>query len=407
MTFSFLDLHHSYRKASQKHKKKASVSRFWFYLERELLTLCKEIEDERYFPKPKKEFLVKEPKPRKIFESHFRDRVIHHAVYRKLNPKFERRSLPKSFACRKGFGNLKALKGVEKTFQRLSESSGNIWILKLDIKKYFDSICHKKLLELIKRDIQEGDPLIWVIERIIKSHEVTPRKGLPIGNLTSQIFANLYLNELDHYVVHHLRFPHFFRFMDDFIIISTNKTSLENLLIKIHQFCFEKLDLVVHPNKIKLVPMNHSFEFLGFQINSFKRSIKTANIVRIKRRLKKFSKHIEKNLISSKKIHESLTSWLGYARHGHVEKQLKQIYDGTHSLHPKLRAICYSAFWPHVTEPIHVQEQKQLNEKTFHNVGYRSPLDREIIESKCEFFQALQWLPEDCVNESLLIQWPK
>lgn len=204
MEFLFPRLHQAYLKAREGHLKRPSVIRFHFYLERELLNLESEIAKRSYRPRRRKEFWVHDPKQRKIFESHFRDRVVHHSICNVLNPKFERRSLPVSYACRKGFGNLKALNKFRKEIQRMEDSGRNPWVLKIDIRKYFDSVPHEKLLRLITRDAKT-DEMNWICERVVKSHLDHTGKGLPIGNLISQVFANLYLNELDHFIVHKLR----------------------------------------------------------------------------------------------------------------------------------------------------------------------------------------------------------
>ena len=365
------------------------IQRFSFYKERELVKLSKEIYEKTYRPRPKRPFIVFEPKQRKIFESHFRDRVVHHAICFLLNPYFERRSLPKSYACRKGYGNLKALDQLRKAIQRMNDRGENAWVLKIDIKKYFDSIPHQKMLKLIQRDCT--DPLtMWMVQRVIDSYHASPDRGLPIGNLTSQVFANLYLNELDWLVVQHSGFKNLFRFMDDLVILDVSKDRLEDLLKKIQDYCHSELGLTVHPDKIRLVPTQKSFEFLGFKITGTRRTIKPTNVARIKRRLRKLSKALKLKSQSPEKIHQRIQSWWGYACHGQIQRQLRDLTNWLQEFDPDLALICQQVFWPPAKERKLAPAQTQPAEKTAHSVLYQSLLDREIAESECEFFQALR-----------------
>lgn len=386
---SFLHLNQSFKEASKGHMTCRPIQRFLFYKERELVSLSREINFKKYRPRPKKPFIVFEPKQRKIFESHFRDRVVHHAVCFLLTPDFERRSLPKSYACRKGYGNLKALNHLRKAIQRFNDRGEEAWVLKIDIKKYFDSVPHEKLLNLIKKDCQ--DPLtMWVTKQVIDSYHATPQRGLPIGNLTSQVFANLYLGELDWRIVQQWGFKNLFRFMDDLVILDASKERLEALLEKINACCQSELELTVHPDKIRLVPAQKGFEFLGFKITGTRRTIKAPNIARIKKRLRKLSKALKLKSQSPEMIHQRIQSWWGYACHGQVQRQLRELTTWAHEFDPELAAICRNVFWPPLKEQRPALVPTLPTEKTAHTVLYRSLLDREIVESECEFFQALQ-----------------
>jgi RNA-directed DNA polymerase len=406
MVGAFSHLNQSFKEAAKGHMTCRPILRFLFYKERELVNLSREIHQKTYRPRPKRPFIVFEPKQRKIYESHFRDRVVHHAICFLLNPSFERRSLPKSYACRKGYGNLKALDQLRKAIQRFNDRGEQAWVLKIDIKKYFDSIPHPKLLKLIQRDC--NDPLtMWMVQRVVDSYHAKPDRGLPIGNLTSQVFANLYLNELDWLVVQKNGFKNLFRFMDDLVILDASKERLEALLKKIHDYCHTELGLTVHPDKIRLVPAHKSFEFLGFKITGTRRTLKPANVARIKKRLRKFSKALRFKSQSPEKIRQRIQSWLGYACHGQIQKQLRDLTKWLDEFDPDLALICRQVFWPPSEERKLAPAPTQPAEKTVHSVSYQSPLDREIVESECEFFQALQlnWKERRC--DGLQKQWPK
>lgn len=349
MISTFTHLYESYKKASQGHHTSRPIQRFSFYLERELVLLQNDLHYRTYKPRAKRPFIVFEPKQRKIFESHFRDRVVHHALCSVVNPRFERRSLPKSYACRKGYGNLIALNNLRKTLNRLEDSGKRPWLLKIDIRKYFDSIPQDKLLSLIQRDTQDSEAL-WLAEKIISSYESTPGRGLPIGNLTSQIFANLYLNELDHYIVHKQKFKHLFRFMDDLIIVDTDQQRLKVLLGKIQYFCTNELGLEVHPNKIFLCEAQKGVEFLGFHIRQSKRTIKPANMARIKKRLRKLSRLLKNKAQTPEKIRQRIASWRGYALHGQVRFQLEHLISWC-AFDPELQRICQNVFFSTFRRP--------------------------------------------------------
>jgi len=403
--FDFMHLYNSYEKASKGHGRSLQVIRFWFYLERELDLIDKDIKLKTYKPRKKKPFIIFEPKQRKIFESHFRDRVVHHALCSILNPVFEKHSLPMSYACRKGYGNLRALNNLRARINSLTEANEEVWLLKIDIRKYFDSIPHDKLINLIKRHTDNSD-LLWLSRKIITSHENSPQKGLPIGNLTSQIFANLYLNELDHFIVHKKRFKYLFRFMDDLVIVHPRKETLELLLEEIKIFCSNALELEVHPNKIVLSPAKKGIEFLGFHVTNTKRTIKPTNMARIKIRLRNFSKMLARDQITTGKIEQSLKSWMGYACHGQVRFQLKHLVTWS-AFDPQLQKLCQNVFFRPSKGRPPGPKPKRLALQNAHIVLYQSPLDREICESECEFFRALQLPQQALAHDDLQKQWPQ
>ena len=213
----------------------------------------------------------------------------------------------------------------------------------------------------------------WICERVVKSHLDHTGKGLPIGNLTSQVFANLYLNELDHFIVHKLRFKRCFRFMDDIVVLHDNPEDLKQLLEKLHIFCRSQLDLEIHPNKIFLRPIHQGIEFLGFHVNSRRRVIKPSNMARIKRRLKRLDHRLKTGKEPTKRIRRRLISWMGYATHGQVRFQLAQLTNWTKMcLSNAMAEVCQSVF----VRPSKAQSLEpmppQLDAQSVHSVSYQS-----------------------------------
>jgi retron-type reverse transcriptase len=206
-------------------------------MENELLRIREELRNKTYKPKPLRIFRIREPKVREIGASDFRDRVVHHAVCNVIEPILERGYIHHSYACRVGKGTHRAVRQAQ-IFGRK-----NRYYLKCDIKHYFASIDRDILKEIIVRKLKDPD-LIWLLNTIIdRAPSDQPEKGIPIGSLTSQHFANLYLDRLDHYIKDYLRVKSYLRYMDDFILFCDEKTDLHSLHISIRNFLHDELEL--------------------------------------------------------------------------------------------------------------------------------------------------------------------
>lgn len=235
---SFENLYHAYIKARKNKTKKDYVIKFENNLKQELKTLKEELELLTYKPKPLKRFIIKDPKTRTIHSSNFRDRVIHHALVNILEPIFDKIFIYDSYANRIGKGALKALKRFDQFKRRISENGLLIkdalnnnqvkgYCFKADIKHYFDTVDHDILLKIIKRKIKD-EKVIGLIKQILDNFTVKiENKGMPLGNLTSQFFANVYLNELDYFIKHELKAKYYIRYVDDFVTLHNNKETLE------------------------------------------------------------------------------------------------------------------------------------------------------------------------------------
>lgn len=187
-----------------------------------------------------------------------------------------------------------------------------IFCLQCDVSKYFDSINHRALLEIVKKKIA-GGKVIWLIEEILNSGEEKPDTGIPIGNLTSQLFANVYLNELDQFVKHELRVRYYLRYMDDFLILGFDKRKLHLAKEEIRSFLRDRLKLELHPKKVNVFPTGKGIDFLGYQIFGNYRLLRKSTVKRFIKRTKAYQKMLNKGLLSEEKFNNSLQSWTAYA----------------------------------------------------------------------------------------------
>jgi retron-type reverse transcriptase len=237
------------------------VARFEFHLEPELLDLQDALLNGKYQPGEFFTFEVHDPKRRKICAAPFRDRVVHHAVCGVLEPWFERRAIVDSYACRRGKGTHAAIARA----QQLARC--NRYFLKCDIKQFFASVDHGQLRDLVAK-LFKDQRLLDLLNRIIDHGppDSPPGKGLPIGNLTSQHFANLYLGELDHFLKDGLRIKAYLRYMDDFVLFAADKPTLYQWLAELRALLMSRLRLALKEPAILLAPVTEGIPFLGFRI---------------------------------------------------------------------------------------------------------------------------------------------
>jgi RNA-directed DNA polymerase len=241
---------------------KQDVIKFKATLEDELLSIHEALVNRVYRHGSYTRFVVHDPKERVIHKATVHDRVVHRIVYNHLLPFFNLRWLDCSFSCRPGFGQHRAIARVQKALiQSTNNYTKNAVILKCDIKKFFDSIDQVILYRLITKRIRD-ERLVELINKIICSFGKSGR-GLPIGNLTSQIFANIYMHELDWYIKHTLRQPFYFRYADDFLFVAKSKEEAYKILFNVINFLNKKLRLSLHPNKIIVRDARQGIDWLG------------------------------------------------------------------------------------------------------------------------------------------------
>lgn len=204
-------------------------------------------------------FTVHDPKPRRIHKATVRDRILHHAVTRVVEPLFERSFIFDSWSCRTGKGTHTAVQRLAQKLSLSERQKQGAWILKADIKKYFQNVDHDVLLKIIARQVHDEE-LMYLLEKIIRSFN----PGIPLGNLTSQLFANVYLNRFDHYVKENLEIKNYLRYCDDFVMVSNQREDLECALKKAQKFLARHLKLTVHPDKIFFRPYHLGVDWLGY-----------------------------------------------------------------------------------------------------------------------------------------------
>ena len=259
-------------------------------------------------------FKVNDPKPRDIHKASVRDRVLHRAIYRVLYPFFDKKFIYDSYSCRLDKGTHKALDRFKDFGKRASfNHTKTVWILKGDIKKCFASIDQAILFETLKKSIKDADVLI-LLRVIIKSFSSgIIYKGLPLGNLTSQLFINIYLNEFDQFVKHKLKVKYYIRYADDFVFFSQDREELEDIVPIISEFLAEKLRLTIHPKKIFIKTLSSGVDFLGWVHFPYHRVLRTSTKWRMFRRLEKSQKE------------ETVQSYLGMLGHGDARKLQEKV----------------------------------------------------------------------------------
>lgn len=282
---------------------------FEYKIEENVLDLYRELKNQTYKHGHYTDFYITDPKPRHIHKALIRDRIVHHAVFNILNPIFEKTFIYNSYSCRKKKGTHKGVEKLKMLLRKISKNNtAPCFVLKCDIRKFFKSIDHKILLQIIQRKIKDPNAI-----NLIKEIVVGFNSGLPIGNLTSQLFANIYLNELDQFIKHRLKIPFYLRYTDDFVIISNSVQEIPIQLNKIKDFLWANLKLEMHPAKISVRKYHQGTDFLGYVQFPYHRILRKKTEKRI---VNKIQKGVSK---------QSLNSYLGVLSHANSYKLSQKI----------------------------------------------------------------------------------
>jgi retron-type reverse transcriptase len=321
---SFRNLLQAALKARRGKRRRANVATFEFHLERELHQLQDELRRQTYTPGPYRTFQITEPKPRLISAAPFRDRVVHHALCRVLEPIFEPGFIFDSYGCRKGKGTHAAVARFTQFIRR------HRYVLTCDVSKYFPSIDHQILEGLIARKVKDR-AVLWLVNQIIDhSNPQEPvqewfggddlfsplerRRGLPLGNQTSQFFANVYLDPLDHFAKKTLRARCYLRYVDDFVLVSADKGWLAEARERCREF-LAGLRLRLHPRKAVIARAEDGTRLLGYRVFPEHRLLPRANVTRMKRRLLRMERAREEGRVTAAEEQGRIASWLGHAGH--------------------------------------------------------------------------------------------
>lgn len=301
-------------------KKKEDVRLFALRLMDNIFQLREDLLLQTYRHGGYESFFISDPKPRHIHKASVRDRLLHHALHRQLYPFFDRKFIADSYSCRLNKGTHRALNRFTEYARRVSRNNTkNCWVLKCDIRKFFANIDHTVLKAILSKHIADTN-ILWLLEEIISGFSLTPDKGLPLGNLTSQLLVNIYMNEFDQYMKNTLRIKYYIRYADDFVILSENKQELERLVVTIAEYLGATLKLQLHPNKVSIRTVTSGVDFLGWVHFPKHRVLRTSTKKRMMRR------------IVENPTEETFRSYMGLLQHGNTHNLRKDLTN-TYSLY--------------------------------------------------------------------------
>ncbi|OHB17429.1 MAG: hypothetical protein A2913_00495 [Parcubacteria group bacterium RIFCSPLOWO2_01_FULL_40_65] len=289
-------------------RNKKDVREFYSGLMDNILELHSDLENQTYQHGGYKAFRINDPKPRSIHKASVRDRLLHRAVYRVLYPFFDKIFISDSFSCRNDKGTHKALNRFRSFAYKVSKNNTRTcWVLKCDIRKFFENINHDILLEILNKYIPDKN-IIWLLEKIIRGFSSKPNTGLPLGNLTSQLLVNIYMNKFDQFVRHKLKVKYYIRYADDFVVLLDDKNWLEKKIEPIRNVLTKNLKLEFHPDKVFIKTLASGLDFLGWVHFPDCRILRTTTKTRMFKRIKESP------------IAETLNSYLGLLKHGNTQK---------------------------------------------------------------------------------------
>lgn len=312
---SISNLLEAWKKFSQGKRNGDEVAHFEIHLEYNIFTLHKKLVEKTYVHDPYIEFVVCDPKRRNIHKASVRDRVLHQAIFQKLYPLFDRYFIYDSYSSQENKGTHLGIERLISFCRKETKSyTRTAYVLKCDIRKFFDSIDHDILKKLLYDRVLDQD-LRGLIEIVMNSFEKTPWVGLPLGNVTSQLFANIYMNEFDQFAKHVLKAEYYGRYCDDFVIVSSSKKWLDSLIPQIELFFCKTLQLQLHPNKISLRKVSQGIDFLGYVIRPHVITIRTSTRRRIVRKVKNAHQNFLAGFLEQESYQAVVQSYLGIVSH--------------------------------------------------------------------------------------------
>lgn len=300
-------------------RKRKDVQGFERFLEDNIFELHKEFKHLRYRHSPYEQFYVTDPKQRRISKATVRDRLVHQIVYSVLNEIFDKKFIFDSFSCRLGKGTHIGISRLRRMIRKVSANGFKpCYALKMDIKRFFDSVNHNMLKILIREHVLDHNAL-EIINTIIDSFHTrvgaNGKVGMPLGNVTSQLFANIYLHELDIFIKQRLREKYYLRYCDDFLILSNSEHHLFNLIDPICEFLMKILRLEIHPKKLTISKLNQGIDFVGYVIFDKHTLLRNQTKKRLKNRLQEANEDFLNGKIAAASLDQKLQSYLGILSH--------------------------------------------------------------------------------------------
>lgn len=295
-------------------RKKLDVQEFVLNLMDNIFSLHEDLHNHIYTHGAYQAFRIHDPKPRQIHKANVRDRLLHHAIHRVLYPFFEKIFIADSFSCRINKGTHRALHRFHSFFHKVSRNNTRTcWVLKGDIRKFFENIDHVVLMDKLRSYITDEE-ILRLLEKVVESFSSRrPGIGLPLGNLTSQLFVNIYMNEFDQFVKHELKSRYYIRYTDDFVILSDDRAWLTKQIMSIQKFLAGRLKLVLHPQKVFIKTVASGVDLLGWVHFPDHRVLRTTTKRRMMKKLEKFDSP------------EIIQSYLGLLAHGNTDKIKRKI----------------------------------------------------------------------------------
>jgi RNA-directed DNA polymerase len=314
-------------------RKRKDIQSFERHLEDHLFKLHEDLVSLKYQHAPYEQFRVFDPKERRITKACVRDRLVHHMVHHVLSECMDQKFIFHSFSSRLGKGTHMGVLHLQRLIRQLSQNGKHpCYALKMDIKRFFDSINHSILKGLIWKKVRE-EKFLNLLDIIIDSFRVKTGKwggvGIPLGNVTSQLFANIYLHELDDFIKQELHERYYLRYCDDFILLSSDQNYLRSLIALIRKFLTQRLHLEIHPRKISIRKLSEGIDFVGYVVFEHHVLVRTRTKQRMKRRLKEAYEAYLEGELAATSMDQRLQSYLGILSHAdqwELSQTLKNAY---------------------------------------------------------------------------------
>lgn len=318
---AFAPLLDAARRAARGKRLRSQTLRFLLDVETEVWRLVRELNDGTYRPQPFTTFEITQPKPRTISAAAFRDRVVHHALCAEIEPALERNAVDESFACRCGKGMKRALCHLKQLVRQ------HHYALNLDIRHFFETLSHTVLKCLLRRIVRD--------ERVRRLAELfvdvgvpgsQPGFGVPIGNLTSQHFANFYLGPLDRHIKRGLRVPGYCRYMDDMVLVGDDKKALWAWHDSVRRFAAERLQIDLKAEVTRLVPVTEGVHFLGFVVFPSLVRFDPVRLRRFRKKCRQLAKRVDRLECSEEDAQRSACSLIGWSGHGDTLRMRQSLF---------------------------------------------------------------------------------